>query len=237
MSDLAHALSAALGPAFEAAGLDPALGQVRRSDKPDLADFQCNGALAGAKQAKRNPREIAGEVVAAVADHPLIERIEAAGPGFLNIHVSASALEQRARTIAIDPKAGAVQVDNPERIVLDFGGANVAKPMHVGHLRTAVIGDTLQRVFRFLGETIISDVHLGDWGLQMGHLITELQEEQPDLPYFDASNEGPFPTDSPVSIEDLSRLYPQASAKAKSDEDRMARSQAAVAEMQAGRKG
>lgn len=237
MSDLAAVLSAALAPAFESAGLDPSLGRVRRSDKPDLADYQCNGALAGAKQAKRNPREIAAQVIEAVKDHPAISEIEAAGPGFLNIRVSNDVLSERASTIALDKMAGATRAHDAEKLILDFGGANVAKPMHVGHLRTAVIGDTLQRIFRFLGDDVTSDVHLGDWGLQMGHLITELQEEQPELPYFDADNSGPFPAESPVSIDDLSRLYPQASKKAKEDPDRNALSQAAVAEMQAGRAG
>jgi arginyl-tRNA synthetase len=134
-------------------------------------------------------------------------------------------------------RAGAASASDPQNLILDFGGANVAKPMHVGHLRTAVIGDTLQRVLRFLGDKVTSDIHMGDWGLQMGHLITELEDEQPGLPYFEVANQGPFPAESPVSIDDLSRLYPQASAKAKDDPERNKRSQQAVAQMQAGRAG
>ena len=238
MGNLTNDLGAVFARAFEAAGLDPKLGTVRRSDKPELADYQCNGALAGAKAAKRNPREIADEIVTAVKDEPMLASVEVAGPGFLNIRMSDAALAAAAENVRADQEmAGAAKTPEPKKILLDFGGANVAKPMHVGHLRTAVIGDTLQRVLRFLGDDVTSDIHMGDWGLQMGHLITELQDEQPDLPYFDLANEGPFPSEPPVTMEDLSRLYPQASAKAKEDPVRNKRSQQAVAEMQAGRAG
>ena len=238
MGTLASELGEIFARAFEGIGLEAKLGEVRRSDKPDLADFQCNGALAGAKAAKRNPREIATEIAAAVEGQGPIASVEIAGPGFINIRVSSDALAEIAETIRSDANmAGAQKADDPQKLIIDFGGANVAKPMHVGHLRTAVIGDTLQRLLRFVGDDVTSDVHLGDWGLQMGHLITELEEERPDLPYFDAGNNGPFPDESPVSIEDLSRLYPQASAKAKEDPERNAKSQRAVAELQAGRAG
>lgn len=238
MGRLTTELGDVFARAFEAAGLDPKLGEVRRSDKPELADFQCNGALAGAKAAKRNPREIAGEIADTVAGQGPIASVEIAGPGFLNIRVSDAALAVAAETVRTDAaRAGASLASDRQKIVLDFGGANVAKPMHVGHVRTAVIGDTLQRLFRFMGDEVISDVHLGDWGLQMGHLITELEDERPDLSYFDAGNTGPFPDGPPVTMEDLARLYPLASAKAKDDPDRNVRSQAAVAEMQAGRAG
>jgi len=238
MGQLTTELGAVFARAFEKAGLEARLGEVRRSDKPDMADFQCNGALAGAKAAKRNPREIAAEIAEMVAGQGPIASVEIAGPGFLNIRVSDEALAEAAEAIRSDgARAGVKPVEDTQNLILDFGGANVAKPMHVGHLRTAVIGDTLQRVLRFLGDKVTSDIHMGDWGLQMGHLITELEDEQPDLPYFDAANEGSYPTESPVTIDDLSRLYPQASNKAKDDPDRNKRSQNAVAQMQAGRKG
>ncbi|MEL7481805.1 MAG: arginine--tRNA ligase, partial [Pseudomonadota bacterium] len=192
---------------------------------------------AAAKKAKRNPREIAADIAKVLETDPLVEAVEIAGPGFINLTVASDALAARAEEVRASELAGAERATNPQSVILDFGGANVAKPMHVGHLRTAVIGDTLQRLFRALGDRVVSDVHLGDWGLQMGHLITELQDEQPDLIYFDAANEGPFPATSPVTIDDLSRLYPQASAKAKADPDRLARSQKAIAELQAGRAG
>ena len=238
MGHLSEQLGVIFARGFEAAGLDPQLGAVRRSDKPDMADYQCNGALAGAKAAKRNPREIATQIAEAVTGQGPIASVEIAGPGFLNIRVSDEAMAGLAETVRQDAARAAIApVSDPQTLILDFGGANVAKPMHVGHLRTAVIGDTLQRVLRFLGDKVTSDIHMGDWGLQMGHLITELEDEQPDLPYFDAANDGPFPDQSPVSIDDLSRLYPQASNKAKDDPERNKRSQQAVAQMQAGRKG
>jgi len=237
MASLAKELSAAAGAAFEAVGLEARFGEVRRSDKPELADFQCNGAMAAAKAAGRVPREIAVEIAGALKSHPLVLSAEVAGPGFINIRVSDAALSARAEAVRGDAMAGAEKAADAAVTVIDFGGANVAKPMHVGHLRSAVIGDTLQRMLRFLGDTVISDVHLGDWGLQMGHLVTELEDEQPGLIYFDAGYTGPYPKESPVSIEDLGRLYPQASNKAKADEARNERSQRAVAEMQAGRAG
>lgn len=237
MASLAKELSAAAGAAFEAVGLEARFGEVRRSDKPELADFQCNGAMAAAKAAGRVPREIAVEIAGALKSHPLVLSAEVAGPGFINIRVSDAALSARAEAVRGDAMAGAEKAADAAVTVIDFGGANVAKPMHVGHLRSAVIGDTLQRMLRFLGDTVISDVHLGDWGLQMGHLVTELEDEQPGLIYFDAGYTGPYPRESPVSIEDLGRLYPQASNKAKADEARNERSQRAVAEMQAGRAG
>jgi arginyl-tRNA synthetase len=237
MTSLARALSAAAGAAFEALGLEPRYGDVRRSDKPELADFQCNGAMAAAKAAGRQPREIAGEIAAALKAHPMVASAEVAGPGFINLRVTDGALAARAQAVRSDAMAGAETAARPERILIDFGGPNVAKAMHVGHLRSAVIGDTLQRLFRFLGDEVISDTHLGDWGLQMGHLITELQDEQPGLIYFDAGFKGPYPEEPPVTMDDLSRLYPQGSTKAKADAARMERSQKAVAEMQAGRAG
>jgi arginyl-tRNA synthetase len=237
MASLAKELSAAAGAAFEAMGLEARFGEVRRSDKPELADFQCNGAMAAAKAAGRNPREIAGEIAAKLKAHALVLSAEVAGPGFINLRVSDAALSARAEAVRGDAMAGGERAPDPQVTVIDFGGANVAKPMHVGHLRAAVIGDTLQRLLKFLGDTVISDVHLGDWGLQMGHLVTELEDEQPGLIYFDAGYTGPYPAQSPVTIEDLGRLYPQASIKAKADEARNERSQKAVAEMQAGRAG
>lgn len=237
MASLAKELSAAAGAAFDAMGLEARFGEVRRSDKPDLADFQCNGAMAAAKAAAKNPREIAGEIAAKLKEHPSVLSAEVAGPGFINLRVSDAALSSRAEGVRGDVMAGAEKAPDTQVTVIDFGGANVAKPMHVGHLRSAVIGDTLQRLLRFLGDEVTSDVHLGDWGLQMGHLVTELQDEQPDLIYFDAAYTGPYPAEPPVTIDDLGRLYPQASNKAKADAARNERSQMAVAEMQAGRPG
>ena len=237
MTDIASELSVACGQAFEAIGLEAELGQVRRADRPDLADYQCNGAMAAGKRARRNPREIATELVDKLQGHPFIADITVAGPGFLNIKVTPEALAKRMSDVRTSERAGADATTDAKTIVVDFGGPNVAKPMHVGHLRSAVIGDTLKRLCRFLGHTVIGDAHLGDWGLQMGQLIVALSEEQPELPYFDASSEGPFPKESPVTIEDLARLYPLASGKSKTDEAYRERCQRATAELQAGRAG
>jgi arginyl-tRNA synthetase len=237
MASLTKDLTAAAEAAFEAMGLEPRWGAIRRSDKPELADFQCNGAMGAAKSAGKNPREIAAPVAEALKAHAAVLSAEVAGPGFINIRVSDAALSARAQEVLADAKAGAEPAPDPQVTVIDFGGPNVAKPMHVGHLRSAVIGDTLQRLLRFLGDTVTSDTHLGDWGLQMGHLVTELYDEQPDLIYFDERFTGPYPDEPPVTIDDLGRLYPAASSKAKEDPARNQRSQNAVAELQAGRPG
>jgi arginyl-tRNA synthetase len=237
MKDLAGRLSEAAGAAFATLGLDAGLGAVRRSDRPDLADFQCNGAMAAAKAAKKNPREIASVVVEELKASPLVASAEVAGPGFINVRLSAKGLSERAQEIAGDVRAGAVGVEKPRRVVMDFGGWNVAKEMHIGHLRSTVIGDSLQRIFRFMGDHVTSDVHLGDWGLQMGQLINEVKLEQPQLPYFDPEFTGPYPDRSPVTMDDLGRLYPQASGKSKTDETRREEDRRATAELQAGRPG
>lgn len=235
--DLAGLLSDAAGAAFLALGLEASLGAVRRSDRPDLADFQCNGAMAGAKKLGKNPREIATGVVEALKSSALVAGCEVAGPGFINIKLSADGLNQRAAEIAADERSGAWKVESPRRVVMDFGGWNVAKEMHIGHLRSTVIGDSLQRLFRFMGDSVTSDVHLGDWGLQMGQLINEVKLEQPGLPYFDESFTGPYPEQSPVTMDDLGRLYPLASGKSKTDEARRDEDRKATQELQSGRPG
>lgn len=235
--DLAGLLSDAAGAAFAALGLEASLGAVRRSDRPDLADFQCNGAMAGAKKLGKNPREIATGVVEALKGSPLVAGCEVAGPGFINIKLSADGLNKRAAEIAADERSGAWTVETPRRVVMDFGGWNVAKEMHIGHLRSTVIGDSLQRLFRFMGDQVTSDVHLGDWGLQMGQLINEVKLEQPGLPYFDERFAGPYPEQSPVTMDDLGRLYPLASGKSKTDEARRDEDRKATQELQSGRPG
>lgn len=237
MTDLATQLAGACSAAFEAEGLEARWGAVKQSDRPELADFQCNGCMGAAKQAGMNPRDLAAKIAPRLAEHQAIDRVDIAGPGFLNITIGNDALAQQAGLIANDPKAGGGKAADPENVVIDFGGPNVAKPMHVGHIRSAVIGDTMVRLMRFLGDDVTGDVHLGDWGLQMGLLIIAVSDEQPSLPYFDVSQTGPFPSEAPVSMEDLSRLYPMASVRSKEDEAYAKRAQTAVAEMQAGRAG
>ncbi len=237
MSDLVTQLSAVCAEAFEAEGFEARWGAVRRSDRPELADFQCNGSMGAAKSRGLVPRELATKIAERIDAADFVERVEVGGPGFINIRVSNEALSAQTEMVRTDARAGGGTLETTEKVVIDFGGPNVAKPMHVGHLRSAVIGDTMCRLFRFLGDDVTGDAHLGDWGLQMGHLITELFAEQPDLVYFNPDFSGPYPDVPPVTIEDLGRLYPQASSKAKADPVRNEASQLAVAEMQAGHPG
>ncbi len=238
-------LSGIVGQAFAAEGLAESFGRVVVSDRPDLAQFQCNGALAAAKflsgrpadgspagAAKANPRAIAEKIKARLAADPLFAKVDIAGPGFLNLDLSDEALNAR---IAL-PATGA-NTGEGKTVVIDFGGPNIAKPMHVGHLRSSIIGDCLQRLYRLNGWTVISDVHLGDWGLQMGQLISQIEIEQPGLPYFDANSVGPYPEESPVGMDDLETLYPRASAACKADPARLEAARRATVDLQAGRPG
>ncbi len=235
--DFRSDLTTTAGTAFAAEGFDAAAGRVNASDRPDLADFQCNGALAVAKQAKANPREVANKIAARLADDARLQSLDIAGPGFLNFVLANATLSDRANIIAADPRLGAPAVAHKRKVLIDFGGPNVAKPMHVGHLRTAVIGESLKRIFRFLGDEVIGDAHFGDWGYQMGLLIVAVSDEQPDLPYFDEALTGGYPAQAPVTLEDLERLYPMASNKGKSDEAYRDRARKATRELQAGRPG
>ncbi len=235
--DFRSDLTETTGAAFAAEGFDAAAGRVNASDRPDLADFQCNGALAVAKAAKANPREVATKITARLSGDTRLQSLDIAGPGFLNFVLNSTALGARANAIAGDPRLGAPAVATRRKVLIDFGGPNVAKPMHVGHLRTAVIGESLKRIFRFLGDEVIGDAHFGDWGYQMGLLIVAVSDEQPDLPYFDAAITMGFPTEAPVTLEDLERLYPMASNKGKADEAYRDRARKATKELQAGRPG
>ena len=236
MTDLKRRLSEAASAAFVAAGLDGDLGRVTVSDRPDLADFQCNGALAAAKAAKANPRVLAEQVAAVLKADPRLASVEIAGPGFINLVLTDAELTRRAQEIAADPRLGAARVEAPRRVVVDYGGPNVAKPMHVGHLRASIIGESLKRLFRHRGDQVWGDAHFGDWGFQMGLLIVAVGDEQPDLPFLD-EGDGPFPAESPVTLADLERLYPLAAARAKTDPDYRDRARRATALLQAGRPG
>ena len=237
MKSLPAELSGIAGRAFEAEGFPAALGAVVASDRPDLAQFQCNGALAAAKQAKANPRAIAGKIAARLRADPLFAKVEIAGPGFINLDVADNALAKRGGAMMGDARLGAPETGKGQTLVIDFGGPNVAKPMHVGHLRSAIIGDSLQRLFRANGWAVTSDVHLGDWGLQMGQLISEIGRRAIAPIYFDANYTGPYPNESPVSMDDLEEIYPAASAACKADPARLEEARQATAELQAGRPG
>ncbi|WP_278070584.1 arginine--tRNA ligase [Brevundimonas sanguinis] len=236
MTDLKTSLSEAVGAAFAAEGVDKALARVTASDRPDLADFQSNGALAAAKALKANPRELAAKVAERLAADARLSSVEVAGPGFINMKLSNAALAQRAAEVAADKElAGASRVE-PRKVVIDYGGPNVAKPMHVGHLRSAIIGESLKRLFRLRGDDVVGDAHFGDWGFQMGLLITACGDEGL-ADAFMAEGDGPFPAETPVTLADLDRLYPLAAGKAKEDPAFRDRARKATAELQGGRPG
>ncbi|NBC33636.1 MAG: arginine--tRNA ligase [Alphaproteobacteria bacterium] len=237
MSSLAASISTRVADAFEAAGLPRELGQVRISDRPDLGQFQCNGAMAAAKIARQKPRAIAEDIVARLKQDDRFADVSIAGPGFINLSVTDTTLAAQANGVAADPRLGVPEKAAPETVVLDYGGPNIAKPMHVGHLRASIIGDSLRRLFAFAGDRTIGDVHMGDWGLPMGMLISELARRQPDLPYFEPGRTGEFPAESPVSMADLEALYPAAAAACKADPARLEAARAATAELQAGHPG
>ncbi|HVZ30685.1 MAG TPA: arginine--tRNA ligase [Asticcacaulis sp.] len=236
-TDFRSQLTFTTSTAFAVEGFDASAGRVNVSDRPDLADFQCNGALAMAKQAKANPREVATRITNHFAGDERLEKLEIAGPGFLNFVLANAALGARANAIAGDPRLGAPRVAHQRKVIIDFGGANVAKPLHVGHLRTAVIGETLKRLMRFLGDEVIGDAHFGDWGYQMGVLLMGVAWEQPDLVYFKPDYTGPYPDTSPVTLEDLERIYPEYSVKGKTNESFRDHARKATKELQHGRPG
>ena len=237
MTSLSAELTTITGDAFEAEGLSRAFGQVQGSDRSDLAQFQCNGALAAAKAAKTNPRAIAEKIAARLKANLFFSKVEIAGPGFLNLDVTDAMLVARLDVLRADPRQGAPDTGAGRTLVIDFGGPNIAKPMAVHHLRSSIIGDCLQRLYRANGWAVISDVHLGDWGLQIGQLITEIELEGSAPIYFDSNVVGPYPDDAPVTMESLVTLYPRASAACKADPPRLEAARRATVDLQAGRPG
>ena len=221
--------------AFEAAGYDPAFGRVTVSNRPDLCEYQCNGALSAAKQYKCAPIQIAKAVVEQLnaQDYSLVEAVM---PGFINLKLSGSFLQSYLEQMRTAEKFGVAMSGSGKTIVVDYGGANVAKPLHIGHLRPAIIGESLKRLYNYLGWNTIGDVHLGDWGLQMGLIIAELSERQPELPYFDPDYTGDYPTEAPFTVTDLEEIYPTASAK-KSNPEFSHKAHQATLELQQGRRG
>lgn len=230
-------LSELVGGAFEQEGLDRSFGAVGVSQRPDLAQFQCNGAMASAKMARRAPFEIAARIVELIADDPRVARAGVAKPGFVNIDVTDEFLAERVTAVADIDGFGLGAPAEPRTVLVDHGGPNVAKALHVGHLRTAVIGESLKRLFRASGHEATSDVHLGDWGLPMGQLVAWLEMTRPELPYFDESITDGYPAEAPVTVEDLQELYPMASGRFKEDEAFQAEARRATVEIQEGRPG
>ncbi len=230
-------LSEIFGKAFESLELPFKLGAVQRSNRPDLGDFQCNGAMAAAKLGAGNPFVTAEKVAELVNGNDLIEKIDVVRPGFINLFIKSNAISQKLSQLANDSSFGVAEDLSAHKVMIDFGGPNVAKSMHVGHLRTAIIGDSLQRIFRFKGYEVVSDAHLGDWGTQMGMLIEGLKKRQPDLVYFDETVTSDYPKDSPVSIQDLEVIYPEESGLCKTDPEAAEKARAATLELQSGREG
>lgn len=233
---IASELTDLVGAAFEGLGLSRSLGEVLVSDRPDLAQFQCNGALAAAKQAQTAPRQLAETIAEIVGSDRRVRSVEIAGPGFLNLHVEDAWLAAQLATASGDARLGLQQVTEPRSVIVDYGGPNVAKDLHVGHIRPAIIGESIKRLYRCVGHDARGDIHLGDWGLPMGQLIASLEESHPDLGFFDPSA-AVFPLESPVSEDDLLQLYPRASQRFKDDKDFQVRARRATVALQEGHPG
>ena len=224
--------------AFTGQGYDAKYGKVTLSNRPDLCEYQCNGAMAAAKEYKCAPLMISDKIAQALAENELFESVESVKPGFINMKVSPAYLAKYVSDMKADEgRFGCDKAAHPKTIIVDYGGANVAKPLHVGHLRSAVIGESIKRIGKFMGHHMIGDVHLGDWGLQMGLIIVELKERKPDLVYYDESYTGEYPKEAPFTISELEDIYPTASKKSKEDEAFREAAMEATSQLQAGRRG
>ena len=237
MKKLMEQMAEELSAAFEKSGYDPSYGKVTVSNRPDLCEFQCNGAMAGAKAYKKAPFMIADDVVAQLSDSRIFSRAEVVKPGFINLDVKPEFVAEYMNKMAEDEKLSVETAKNPKTIIIDYGGPNVAKPLHVGHLRSAIIGESIKRIGRFVGHKVIGDVHLGDWGLQMGLIITELKQRRPELVYFDDTYTGEYPEEAPFTISELEEIYPTASKKSKEDEAYKEAAMQATFELQHGKRG
>ena len=219
MKTLLELITIDMREAFAKAGYDEELAKVTLSNRPDLCEYQCNGAMAGAKQYKKAPFMIAEDVAANLKDSVYFESVEVVKPGFINLRLSPECVASYLNEMAAEKKSGVEETEEAGTVMIDYGGPNVAKPLHVGHLRSAIIGESVKRIIRYKGKRVIGDIHLGDWGYQMGLIITELKKRQPDLPYFDESFEGEYPKEAPFTIGELEEIYPTASSFAKENEE------------------
>lgn len=215
MKKILEILSDEVSRAFKECSYEGGYGTVLVSNRPDLCQFQCNSALSAAKQYKKNPMEIAGDVAAILNKNSAFENVNICAPGFINIDINPELLNSYLKEMAQNERFGAAADNPPKKIIVDYGGANAAKPLHVGHLRSAVIGESFKRMGKYFGNEMIGDIHLGDWGLQMGLIIEELRDRQPQLVYFDENFKGEFPDKAPFDIDELEEIYPAASQKAK----------------------
>lgn len=237
MKKVIDQITEVVSEAFEIAGFDPALGKCTVSNRPDLCQYQCNGAMAGAKLYHKAPFMIAQQVVDVLAAETMFSKVEMVRPGFINLDLNPDYLGKLLNELEQDPDCGVEKADPPLSIVVDYGGPNVAKPLHVGHLRPAIIGEAIKRIARFMGHNVVGDPHLGDWGLQIGLIIVELQRRQPELPYFDPVITGGYPEEPPFTIGDLEEIYPYASKVSKTDEAYKEAARQATYELQQGRPG
>ncbi len=237
MKKIIELISDEMKNAFEQAGYARELGKVTLSNRPDLCEYQCNGAMAGAKQYKKAPIMIAGDVAAKLADSKVFERAEAVAPGFLNLILRKEFVGEYIRDMRADSKYGLEEVQAPAKIVIDYGGPNVAKPLHVGHLRSAIIGESIKRIARYMGHEVVGDIHLGDWGQPMGLIMNELKVRKPELVYFDEDYAGEYPAEPPFTIAELEEIYPFASRRSKEDEAYKADAMACTYKLQSGVRG
>lgn len=237
MITLRKKLTDIVSEAFIQNGYEASFGNVRLSDRPDLCQFQCNGAFTCGKAQRTNPVEVAKKIVSSIKNDGVFKDIGIAGPGFINFILEDSFISKHINEILQSKNLGIKSNFEPEKIMIDYGGPNVGKPLHVGHLRTAIIGESLKRISRLLGHTVIGDVHLGDWGLQMGMIIVELKRQNPSWVYFDENFDGDYPKESPLSYDDFENTYPLASKRAKEDEDIMKEAREATKQLQKGNPG
>lgn len=237
MKKILDLISEEMQKGFVKAGYAGELGRVTISNRPDLCEYQCNGAMAGAKQYKKAPLVIAQDVAAALQESKVFSEVSAVAPGFLNLKVRESFLTAYIKEMRSSEKFGLKEPEKPKKVVIDYGGPNIAKPLHVGHLRSAVIGESVKRILRYGGHEVIGDIHLGDWGQPLGLVITELKERQPDLVYFDESYTGEYPKEAPFTISELEEMYPVASKKSKEDAAYKARAMEVTFKMQSGVRG
>lgn len=237
MKKILELISEEVVKAFEEAGYRADFAKVTLSNRPDLCEYQCNGALAAAKTYKKAPIMIANDVVAKLTESSIFSEVQAVNPGFVNLKLSGTYLADYLKEMQADENLSIEKAAHPKKIILDYGGPNVAKPLHVGHLRSAIIGESIKRLGRFMGHEMIGDVHLGDWGLQMGLIITELHERKPDLVYFDDSYTGEYPEEPPFTISELEEIYPTASGRSKEDEAYKEAAMQATYQLQHGHRG
>lgn len=237
MKKILEMISDEMKNAFEQAGYDRELGKVTLSNRPDLCEYQCNGAMAGAKQYKKAPLMIANDVAAKLTDSSVFAKAEAVAPGFLNLTLTNEFVGEYVKNMRAADKYGLEEDKTAETIVIDYGGPNIAKPLHIGHLRSAIIGESIKRILRYIGHTVVGDVHMGDWGLQMGLVINELKIRNSGLVYFDENYTGEYPSEPPFTLAELEEIYPYASKRSKEDEAYKADAMACTFKLQSGVRG